>query len=464
MIHIDDVILAPVAEPEIPLPAHLPELPDETYALRLERVLAAMKKRELEYLVIYADREHYGNFDYLTGFGPRFEEGALLLRRDGKAAIALGNECYEMYKNSRLPAEGYLHQPFSLPNQPMDQLRPFEDILSSFGISAGARTGIVGWKLMYPVYGDERTYDVPSFFLDSVVRCVGAQAACNATDLFIHPDYGVRVLNTAAEIARFEYGAAYASSAVQNLLRGLRAGATELELSMLQNVGGIPPSCFQVVSSGARIDLGLVSPSSNVVRLGDRFNCCVGLVGGLTCRTGFVAAGPDDLPAGAGDYIQQVAAPYYSTVVNWYEKLAIGVSGGSIYDMIQAEYPQEKYGWTLNPGHLTATEEWISSPIYPGSGITLKSGMCIQLDIIPAVRGAYAGANCEDGMAIADEALRAELARDYPEVYRRIEERRRLMTEALHIRLAPEVLPLSNIAGLYRPYLLNRELAFVVKR
>ena len=36
MIHIDDVILAPVAEPEIPLPAHLPELPDETYALRLE--------------------------------------------------------------------------------------------------------------------------------------------------------------------------------------------------------------------------------------------------------------------------------------------------------------------------------------------------------------------------------------------------------------------------------------------
>ena len=38
------------------------------------------------------------------------------------------------------------------------------------------------------------------------------------------------------------------------------------------------------------------------------------------------------------------------------------------------------------------------------------------------------------------------------------------MAETLNIKLKPEVLPLSNIAGLYRPYMLNKDKAFVVER
>lgn len=40
--------------------------------------------------------------------------------------------------------------------------------------------------------------------------------------------------------------------------------------------------------------------------------------------------------------------------------------------LIESVLPKEIYHWQLNPGHLTADEEWMSSPIYPGSEKMLK--------------------------------------------------------------------------------------------
>ncbi len=57
-----------------------------------------------------------------------------------------------------------------------------------------------------------------------------------------------------------------------------------------------------------------------------------------------------------------------------------------------------------------------------------------------------------------------ELKEKYPDVYQRIENRRHFMKEVLNINLKPEVLPLSSIAGLYRPFMLNKDKAFVVER
>jgi len=150
--------------------------------------------------------------------------------------------------------------------------------------------------------------------------------------------------------------------------------------------------------------------------------------------------------------------------VNWYKKIGIGVSGGSIYDMVESIYPKKQYGWFLNPGHLIATEEWMSSPIYEGSDIKIESGMLLQMDIIPFVDKIYAAPNCEDGIAIADKELRSELQEKYPEVFERIQKRRKFISEVLNINLKPEVLLLSNITGLYRRFMLNKDNAFVVEK
>lgn len=461
MINAKNITYTTVKEPFWGLPKEQPKLEDEVYKQRLDKTLKAMEAVKLDYLLVYADREHYGNFDYLTGFGPRFEEALLVLDKSGKAHIILGNECYSMYKYSRIPAEGILYHTFSLPNQPMGGNRKLKDILTEIGINNSQTVGIAGWKLLE----SRHIFDTPSFITDSVRDIVGDENAVNATDLFIHPEYGVRIINSANEIAYFEFGATYASDAVQQMLLNTRTGLTEVEISQFGTAGSLPTNLFPKVLAGDRIDLNMVSPTTNVLKLGDRFQVSMGLIGGQSNRRGFAAYSEEDLPEESRDYLEKIAKPYFATVVNWYEKIGVGVAGGDIYDMVENTYPKEKYGWFLNPGHLIATaEEWLSSPIYENSDITIKSGMVLQMDIIPFTERRYAAPNCEDGLAIADEALRMELKEKYPDVYQRIENRRNFMKEVLNINLKPEVLPLSSIAGLYRPFMLNKDKAFVVER
>jgi len=62
-------------------------------------------------------------------------------------------------------------------------------------------------------------------------------------------------------------------------------------------------------------------------------------------------------------------------------------------------------------------------------------------------------------VALADAGLRAELAERYPGLWQRVLARRAFMAEALGIRLKPEVLPLSNLAGYLPPLWLSPQLA-----
>ena len=150
--------------------------------------------------------------------------------------------------------------------------------------------------------------------------------------------------------------------------------------------------------------------------------------------------------------------PYYKAAVTWYESVGIGLSCDELYQSIDRVLPKAQYRWSLNPGHYTGQEEWTASPVYAGSDVVLQSGMLLQMDIIPSIAG-YGGASCEDGIAIADAALRQELQRAYPQTWQRICERRRYMQEELGITLKEEILPLSDLCGYLRPYILNHDFA-----
>lgn len=463
MITAKNIALKDVAYPAIGAPETLPELSQAVYAKRLERVLAMMREHGLDCLALYADREHYSNFEYVAGFDPRFEEAMLLLGADGKASCLLGNECLNLTLAAQIPMDAVLCQMFSLPNQPIDKLRKLEDIYGEFGLGQGSRVGVVGWKLMHPIYADKRAFDVPAYVVEAFDAVCGADHVENATDKFIHPGYGLRILNTADDIACFEYGAAWASEALKDMLDGLKTGVSELDISRLMKFGGIPLNSHPLITVGERIVPGLVTPSNAKLELGERFNCSLGLRGGLSCRSGYLAYAVEDIPEASRDYLDVLVKPYYATVANWYEGVKIGAKGSDIFGMVQSTFPKEHYGWTLNTGHFIGTEEWLSSPFYAGSDVVIQSGMCIQMDIIPSMKG-YAGANCEDGIAIADAALRKELAERFPEVYARIERRRRHMIDVLHIDLPDEALPLSNLAATYRPLMLNKNLALVIEK
>ena len=67
-------------------------LTEDTITERINKTIERMKDEAIDLLVIYADKEHGGNFEYFTGFIPRFEEGLLVLDQSGKFTMILGNE------------------------------------------------------------------------------------------------------------------------------------------------------------------------------------------------------------------------------------------------------------------------------------------------------------------------------------------------------------------------------------
>lgn len=453
-----------IPSPRYTLPREEPQIPDSVFADRLKRTTIKMKEEKCDFLFIYADREHFANFEYLTGFAPRFEEAILLLSQDGEATAFLGNECYHLANYSRIPTKGVHYHTLSLPSQDWGDYSLLERTLKELGVGQGSSVGIIGWKLMWPNYATKHTYDIPSFMVEILKGVVGEQHLFNATSWFVHPDYGIRVLNTADEIAFYEFGATHASHAVHNVINKMRSGMTEIEISQNSTSGFMIQTCHPKVVLGERNDIGMVAPTSYVAQLGDRAQITVGLKGGLTSRKGFFAYSEKDLPPGAEDFLEKIAIPYYTAVVNWYQTIGIGVTGGEIYDVVEKVMPASKYHWELNPGHLIATEEWFSSPIAKESPITIKSGMTFQMDIIPQAPKPYAAVNCEDGLAIADEELRKEIQGKYPEAYQRMMDRRIFMDEVLGIKLKDEILPLSPSSGIFRPFMLNHDYGLKVKR
>jgi hypothetical protein len=124
--------------PQPPLWHDVPSvtLNDDTLRLRKSRVLANMRQSGVDTLIVYADKEHGGNFEYLTGFIPRFEEALLVLHRDGEAVLVLGNENLKLAGHARLENR-VIHAPwFSLPNQPMDTRKTLAQLLQEAGVAA----------------------------------------------------------------------------------------------------------------------------------------------------------------------------------------------------------------------------------------------------------------------------------------------------------------------------------------
>lgn len=452
-----------VDAPIIEKPCAPIDLTAETMANRLAKVLSAMKRHELDCLLIYADREHGANFGYLTGFEPRFEEAVLVLHKNGDAYLILGNESLRMGAYSRLMATA-IHSPyFSLPSQPMQGELLLHEVFEAAGISLGIRLGIVGWKLFCPALQDGlQMFDTPHFILEAAKKAIGAKGeAVNATGIFIHPDYGVRTVMNANEIAHLEFGAALAASRVYDVLSAIEPDKTELELAENLSAYGQPCTVQTICATGERFTNAVVSPRAKRIAVGDKFAVTMGLRGGLTNRCAYIAKTREDLPLGAERYLERVAAPYFAAAATWYSGIRIGLKARELYAMIERVAPKEKYGWRLNPGHFVATEEWMSSPVSPDSDVVFCSGMMLQMDIIFSVDG-FGGCNGEDGIALADEALRLQIAADYPAVWGRIQNRRSYMEQTLHISLDESVLPMSDLCGYVRPYLLAKTSAFFV--
>ena len=437
------------------------DLTDAVYERRLSAVCGAMGAEGLDAMLIYADREHGSNFGYFTGFEPRFEEACLVIHADGACQIMLGNESLKMHQYSRIPVTP-IHVPyFSLPNQPMVGEMTMEDCMKAAGLQR-KKVGLAGWKMFTGRLADgSKMLDVPHFIVKALED--NGCLLTNAAAILMAPDRGLRSVCGAEEIAQHEFAAALASCCVRSVLEQVAPGKTEFELASNLAVYGQPLSCYSMCATGDRFTNAVVFPRNKKVATGDKFTVSMGLRGGLTCRAGYAAESADQLPEEVRDYVDALVRPYFAASATWYSTVKPGVTGGEVYDAVDAVLPKSQYGWQLNPGHLTAAEEWLSSPMEKDSAVVLKSGMILQMDIIPKL-APYGGVNAEDGVALADEALRAEIAERFPETWARMQRRRAYMKDVLGIPLDDSVLPMSDTAGYLRPLMFARDKALRVKK
>ncbi|HEU4354242.1 MAG TPA: aminopeptidase P family N-terminal domain-containing protein [Actinomycetota bacterium] len=448
--------LAEVDLPDFGMPEAAPEIPPSTYVARMERLRARMDEAGYERLVVYADREHSANLAYLTGFDPRFEEAVLVVGADDEPAILVGNECFGMAGAAPLRMRRHLFQDLSLSGQPRDRSRALAEILADEGIRDGCRVGVVAWK----EYADRRTIEAPAYLVDTLRQMGGAVE--NAAHLLIGAADGLRVINEVEQLAAFEHAACHTSQGVRRLLHELRPGMRERDAVALLGWTGAPLSCHLMLTSGERASLGLLSPGDRRIGRGDRFTAAFGIWGALNCRAGFVVEDAAELPPSIGDYVARLVAPYVEAVAEWYRALHVGQTGGALFEIVRRHLGDPFFGVSLNPGHQIHLDEWVNSPVAPGSTIELRSGMALQVDIIPATGTEYFTTNIEDGIALADEHLRAGFAASHPQAWERISARRRFMEDALGISLHPDVLPFSNIPAWLPPFLLRPDRAMVM--
>ena len=451
--------LAEITLPDFGMPEERPEIPSRLYAARTQRLRERAAEEGYDRLVVYADREHSAGLAYLTGFDPRFEEAVLVLGPENEPAILVGNECQGMAAQAPLKMRTILLQDLSLPGQPRDRSAPLAEILAGEGIGPGGRAGVIGWK----TYANRQAIDAPAFLVDELRRLTGPGGAVeNATGILIDAADGLRVINEVDQLAAFEYASCQTSDGIRRLLFGLAPGMTEAEAVRLLRWNGMPLSCHLMLSAGPRASLGLLSPGDRRIERGDRFTVAFGVWGALTCRAGFVVGDPGELPVGIRDYLARLVGPYFEAIAEWYGALHVGQTGGVLHDVIARRLGDPFFRISLNPGHQIHNDEWVNSPIAAGSRIELRSGMALQVDIIPATGTEYFTTNIEDGVALADGSLREAFATAYPEAWKRIQARRRFMNDALGIDLHPDVLPFSNIPAYLPPFLLRPDRAMTV--
>jgi hypothetical protein len=451
-----NIQLKSVPLPDFGTTGALPELQASEFEARISSVIQAMADRALDFMIVFADREHCANLAYLTNLDPRFEEGMLLVDKFGKRKMLLGNECMGYTGICPIPMDCELFQEFSLMGQDRSKSRALTDILISFGIKAGSKIGCAYYKY----FSDPKALDIPSYLADTL-RALVETDIYNCVDIFMHNATGLRHQNSLDQLARFEWAGTQTSESMRRLLAQLQPGEKEYDLAHNYNSGGLPYSCHPMVSSGQKASMGLSSPSGNKVASGDPFTSAFGIWGALTARAGMVATDAGHLSSPTGEFFEQFWQGYFKTVVTWYESIGIGVSAGDITDAVEKARPKEVFDFAVNTGHTLHIDEWVNSPFTRGSTIKLYSGMALQMDIIPVPKREFVCANMEDGIALADENLRNQWAAKFPESWKRITARREFMINQIGIKIKAEVLPLSNIPAYYTPYLMSKEVVAI---
>lgn len=443
--------------------SEVPEYSKEDYQKRIAKVQEFREERGYSHLLIYGDREHFSNIYYLTGIDIRFEEALMIIEKDKIPKLLLGNECYVYANKINFDINKILYKPFSLMGQPEDGSVLLLDLYKDCGINESSKIGMVGWKY----YSEDKhtlensILDVPNYIVETLCQLVERENIDNATDIFTHNDYGLRIILSAKEIINHELNGTKASRSVYQVLKNLKEGMTEIEASGFLKIDGEPTSIHTNVNFGDKnTSYGVASPGYHYkLKLGDTAGVGMAYRGSLVHKSGVYINKAEELSKEQQAIREEFFHTYFASIVAYYENFKIGITCGEIYDIVDTTLGQgksggiEKFGIYLNPGHLIHTEEWINAPFNKNSKTIIRSGMAVQCDYTVTYHDPYITAHVEDGFVVADEKLQNEIKELSPSCYKRMKARQKFMRDVLNIELPQEILPMSDLPAVCFPYM-----------
>jgi hypothetical protein len=432
-----------------------PAIPAADYERRVVAFLDALDALDVDRVVVYGDREHPGNLASLCGFDPRFEEALLVLGGEQRWLLT-GSEGGTLNVASGLGVTHLEVPVLGCMGIDRDGGRSLRDALALAGIRPGCRVGLVGWKATPAGMGAA----VPGFVVEAVVHAAGPTGAVHdVSGVLLDAATGQRFTHGADRIAAFAWAATRASAAVERVIRGASPGLPETALMESARFDGTPHTYHPALASGSRLPAVLASPGDRIIERGDAVFVMVGMRGGNCARGGHLAADDRDLPPAAAAYLERVAIPYWRAVVAWYESVQVGRAAGEVRRRVEQACRAGGFEPALGVGHYVDWEDWPNTPFTRDPGGVLRGGMVIDCDIFSAANGPAAMVHCEDSVALADEALRAELAERHPVIWRELHRRQAFVRERLAIDLSDDVLPLSHSAAYLPPFWLSPDLA-----
>ena len=435
--------------PEFGLPDEPPAVPASTHEARCER---AYEAANCDWLVVYADREHFANMMFLCGFEPRFEEALLLLGPRNQRILLVGLECLNYAGIATLPGLEIVHCP-SFCLMGIDRSGPtLPDLLRAVGIHGPLQVGLIGWKYFEPrEWPDSNpSFFAPAFLVDAIRGLIaGSGRLVDATPVLMHPATGIRAAVDADQIALAEWGAARGSAAMWRVVSNLREGDSELLAASRMGYAGEPMNAHVMVSSaGAGFPVrGLRSPAARLFRKGDSGVAATSYWGGLSARAGLVDT--------TNEAFLTAACCYMEAILEWYSVADIGVSGGQVFGNVSAILARNGLRSALNPGHISGHDEWMHTPMRQDSTDAIASGSLFQVDISPAPLPDGWALACIDSVAFADAALREDLRQRHPDAFRRMQMRRTFIRDAIGLDLKESILPLSSVPLCFPPFWLT---------
>jgi len=442
------------------------KLNKDDYLLRISLLREAMKAHSIDFTVIFGDREHFANIEYFCSYDCRFEEGILIVPLTGTPTILVGNE--GMSYSAIIPFEvnRVFYRNFSLQGQPRKQEEKLVEIFRTAGILKESYVGVCGYKYFYPEYtpaDPAHTFDVPAYIMNELFEAADEQKVINTTEMLTGLSGGIRLfVHSAKEIAQAEAAACLSASVFLRMMKALKPGITEYELSSSVGVGFAPLSMYPMVNFGdEHISIGLASPSENQsLETGEPCSLCYGIRGCLTSRAAIAAKDEASMGHGLDRYLFSFYGKFFEAMSKWYETLKVGATGNDLHWAVHNIIGAPEFGVTLNVGHYSGMDEWVNALSFDGSNFVVLDGAYMQVDIIASAGDPVRLAICEDAVIVAGKELRDALSKEYPETYQRIMKRQQKIREVTGIEISVDVLPLSNLNAVMFPFMMNLDQMF----